>query len=78
MPYDAYGNLTSLTKPERHKGQRMRYDYKRNEENIFCLYFMVLPFLIACNENHSFSLDESRQLLIVHNFLRFKTTYLTL
>lgn len=29
--------------------------------------FMVLPFLIACNENHSFSLDESRQLLIVHS-----------
>ena len=27
MAYDAYGNLTSLTKPENHKGQRMRYDY---------------------------------------------------
>ena len=27
MTYDAYGNLTSLTKPENHKGQRMRYDY---------------------------------------------------
>ena len=25
--YDAYGNLASLTKPENHKGQRMRYDY---------------------------------------------------
>ena len=34
--------------------------------------FMVLPFLIACNENHSFSLDESRQLLIVHNFLHME------
>ena len=27
MTYDAYGNLASLTKPENHKGQRMRYDY---------------------------------------------------
>jgi len=27
MTYDAYGNLTSLTKPENHNGQRMRYDY---------------------------------------------------
>ena len=27
MAYDSYGNLTSLTKPENHKGQRMRYDY---------------------------------------------------
>ena len=27
MAYDAYGNLTSLTKPENHKGQRMRYEY---------------------------------------------------
>lgn len=34
--------------------------------------FMVLLFLIACNENHSFSLDESRQLLIVHNFLHME------
>ena len=27
MTYDAYGNLASLTKPENHKGQRMRYNY---------------------------------------------------
>ena len=27
MTYDDYGNLTSLTKPENHRGQRMRYDY---------------------------------------------------
>ena len=27
MTYDNYGNLTSLTKPENHRGQRMRYDY---------------------------------------------------
>ena len=27
MTYDAYGNLASLTKPENHRGQRMRYDY---------------------------------------------------
>ena len=27
MTYDDYGNLTSLTNPENHKGQRMRYDY---------------------------------------------------
>ena len=27
MTYDVYGNLASLTKPENHKGQRMRYDY---------------------------------------------------
>ena len=27
ITYDAYGNLASLTKPENHKGQRMRYDY---------------------------------------------------
>ena len=72
MPYDAYGNLTSLTKPESHKGQRMRYDYKRNEEIIFCLYFYGIAFIMACNENHSFSLDESRQLLIVHNFLHME------
>lgn len=27
MTYDTYGNLASLTKPESHRGQRMRYDY---------------------------------------------------
>ena len=27
MTYDTYGHLASLTKPESHKGQRMRYDY---------------------------------------------------
>ena len=27
MTYDAYGNLASLTKPENHKEQRMRYNY---------------------------------------------------
>ena len=27
MTYDDYGNLTSLTKPENHREQRMRYDY---------------------------------------------------
>ena len=33
---------------------------------------MMLPFLMSCNENHDFSLDESRQLLIVHNFLHME------
>ena len=27
MDYDAYGNILKFTKPENHKGQRMRYDY---------------------------------------------------
>jgi len=33
---------------------------------------MMLPFLMSCNENHDFSLDESQQLLIVHNFLHME------
>ena len=45
---------------------------KEMKKLYFVCIFMVLPFLMACNENHSFSLDESRQLLIVHNFLHME------
>ena len=33
---------------------------------------MTFFFLMSCNENHDFSLDENRQLLIVHNFLHLE------
>ena len=33
---------------------------------------MTFFFLMFCNENHDFSLDENRQLLIVHNFLHLE------
>ena len=50
-----------------------RVTIKKEMKKIYSVcIFMVLPFLIACNENHSFSLDESRQLLIVHNFLHME------